>query len=1671
MTQPTQPQPQAHAWETADDDYMPDDNHHDAAIDAEDFLPNSVAQSLAEEELDREHIQGSHQPESSTRRKRRRKGSSNLSFRPRHLSGRHQATRQRNTQQSEAMNEDIQPREEEEESAPHGSRRETLAERREEQQDRIQARLKKKRTHNKALADLDTLDEGNLPAILHLHYTGPMNELCSECQALKFSGETPSLCCTNGKVRLPDIRPPPADIDHMFEGENQLFTLKFIKAMNAMCALGSIGVKESRVPGYNPTYKIEGQMHHKIGSLQPRHGEKPKYMQVYFVHPGDPARELAERLAQFTRPDLQQPDVAAQHQSAEVPRIVPDEEEEEQQPVIQLPPPQQRMRTAVLARQQKFEDYLRIFQEVLHRVNPYIAFMKKAMDLPADQDIRIVLNHCRGNRPAGVHERSLNLPTADEVGAIVVAGDDTIDQSRDIVVHVRENVYSDYRMDIIKTYHRAHDALCYCLLMPYGDDGWQLRLKCRDGRSTLTPTMFYRYHLNIRPTHQNHLLRCGFLTQQFFLDAFVKAETQRLNYIRFHQKELKAASYRVVMDATCPTELANTATKIILPPSVTGSPRYFMKAYQDCMAIVRVLGKPSYFITMTCNTKWREIREQLVGAQRAEHRPDVVARVFHLKVKELLHVLTKDQILGRTMAHSYTIEWQKRGLPHVHLLLWMVNEDKPHTADVVDKAICAELPSRQSHPILRDLVEQFMLHGPCGKHDPTSPCMAGFGEQRKCSKKFPKDYISRTRLDDEQYPVYRRRDPSEGGLTFQKRIGDTQVDVGNNYVVPYNPSLLLKFRCHLNVESVHCLNTVKYIFKYITKGQDQIVFKPSDLDEISKFENGRFISASESVWRLFEFPIHQHEPPVTYLPLHLPGQMSMTFEDEEQAMDAALQGPPETELTAYFDLLASDPTCREMLYTDVCQFFTWGKGNNGKKCWKLRQRGDKNETRDEHGRVRKLVVARLPGISFSAKQKELFHLRTLLTNRPATSFEDLRTYEGVEYPTFAEAAAAMGLSDDDHEQDEALRIAAESCTPYQLRELFATLLISVTPQNAMALFDTHLRGMAEDFLRRAGLQEPTEDIKNRVLLHLQSRLDHEGIQLETLGLPAAVPLAESRGAVIDHELNLIPPEEVDAVQDSLEQRVNQMNAAQRIVFDRVMASVNGQEGTMFSLNACGGSGKTYVLNCILDAVRVQKRVALATATSGIAATLLHGGRTMHSRFKIPINIKEKSFCGFTPGSKTSELIDMADLIVIDEVTMGHRHCFEAVERSIMRKKKHLPDGSTLTEAQAEEAQALGLAPEEYVDFLQEAGPEQEDGPEPELDEAKKHFGRATVVFAGDWRQILPVVPRGNRADIVGACLKKSHLWQHMVQLHMTENVRARLAGGDLQEHAHQLLRLGNGQLETLPTTEFKIRLPDHLILPTGDKRLESLINFVFAGHHHHRLNSDAFTEWITSRAIICPVNSAVERVNRAVVKRLFDTRVTHLYASNSVTGDGFMVQTEFLKQLNPSGFPPSHLMLAVGTSVMLIRNIAPDGGHVNGSRYTVKAIHRKVLTLETPNKELFFLPRIKFITDNDYPFSFIRKQFPIKVCYAVTSNKSQGQTMEKAGIYMPGDFFSHGQLYVAMSRVGNPSNIKILPEQGKFAGFPGVYGDNVVYTEVIDEEEQGEERTWKIIQSLTEYVN
>ena len=134
------------------------------------------------------------------------------------------------------------------------------------------------------------------------------------------------------------------------------------------------------------------------------------------------------------------------------------------------------------------------------------------------------------------------------------------------------------------------------------------------------------------------------------------------------------------------------------------------------MAYVRRFGKPELFITVTTNPKWDEISENLSHGESAADRPDIVARVFHLKLNCLLHLLKHD-FFGRHQASFHTIEYQKRGLPHAHILLWVVPEDKVHLENI-DSVISAEIPSRQRDPQLHELVIKHMIHGPCGSFNP-----------------------------------------------------------------------------------------------------------------------------------------------------------------------------------------------------------------------------------------------------------------------------------------------------------------------------------------------------------------------------------------------------------------------------------------------------------------------------------------------------------------------------------------------------------------------------------------------------------------------------------------------------------------------------------------------------------------------------------------------------------------------------------------------------------------------------------------------------------------------------------------------------------------------------------------------------------------------------------------
>jgi hypothetical protein len=152
--------------------------------------------------------------------------------------------------------------------------------------------------------------------------------------------------------------------------------------------------------------------------------------------------------------------------------------------------------------------------------------------------------------------------------------------------------------------------------------------------------------------------------------------------------------------------------------------------YQDAMAICRWAGYPDAFVTFTYNPQWLQIKRALPLRQQPQDRPDLVTRVFKIKLKELINNIHKKHILGRTIMGIYVVEFQKRGLLHAHILIFFIEDFKPHTVKDIDHMINAELPNSETNKLAHETVARCMMHGPCGAMFPNAPCM----EEGKCKK-------------------------------------------------------------------------------------------------------------------------------------------------------------------------------------------------------------------------------------------------------------------------------------------------------------------------------------------------------------------------------------------------------------------------------------------------------------------------------------------------------------------------------------------------------------------------------------------------------------------------------------------------------------------------------------------------------------------------------------------------------------------------------------------------------------------------------------------------------------------------------------------------------------------------------------------------------------------------
>jgi hypothetical protein len=191
---------------------------------------------------------------------------------------------------------------------------------------------------------------------------------------------------------------------------------------------------------------------------------------------------------------------------------------------------------------------------------------------------------------------------------------------------------------------------------------------------------------------------------------------------------------------------------MIFPSSFQGGERAMGQLYQDAMARVCKFGKLDLFVTFTCNPKWKEITDAFLLGQTAKDRLELVTRIFNLKLDTLLKDI-KDGVLGNVIAKIWVIEFQKRGLPHAHILLILNEASKLHIAEDFDSMVSAEILNSIHHLEAYETVTSCMVHGPCGPDFLNAQCM----EQGKCKKRYSRSFSEETRCDVDGYPEYWRR--------------------------------------------------------------------------------------------------------------------------------------------------------------------------------------------------------------------------------------------------------------------------------------------------------------------------------------------------------------------------------------------------------------------------------------------------------------------------------------------------------------------------------------------------------------------------------------------------------------------------------------------------------------------------------------------------------------------------------------------------------------------------------------------------------------------------------------------------------------------------------------------------------------------------------------------------
>ncbi|XP_060519159.1 uncharacterized protein LOC132697633 [Cylas formicarius] len=827
------------------------------------------------------------------------------------------------------------------------------------------------------------------------------------------------------------------------------------------------------------------------------------------------------------------------------------------------------------------------------------------------------------------------------------------------------------------------------------------------------------------------------------------------------------------------------------------------------------------------------------------------------------------------------VEFQKRGAPHAHILLYLSREDVPVSGEDVDRVIWARWPEPSDgngFESLRHLVNTFLIHNKCdiepenveqeiddNDEEEEQEGVIGVENSRvrrppcwtvvdRCRWKYPKQQISSTVFKIEKQILYRR----PPGVCFFNRQQNRFV--GNEF------GTLRRKPDPANIQCVEMqVNT--------TTGT-------IDWNEAAAFLKMRYIGPHEAVYRILGNGMFHISHTIEKLPVHLEGEACEIYREGDEV--AVVERGERSKLVAWFELnaaeeassysnaglITTEATGRRRFYVDIVETHSWRQGR-----WVAKSRPTSS-------------IGRMSPVYPSPGNMERYYLRMILGNVTGLiSFVDAKTVNGVLCPSYQAACVALKLiPDDDEEADKILDWIADRLRhPFYLREAFALILLYNPSKNPRTLFKRWCRRMSAYVLRihidliRDIDEEGAGDLNERMHVLrtcrytvLWSLVDRFLVECSTSMEKINLPRDWISDWVYDEEAEqLLDEEEVLFEEFAFVPRPNQnlhlvdLNDQQLGFVYEVLQCVCNRNRIVFVLTGVGGTDKTATVNVILEVAELRALPYVSAAFTGIAATLIRNAATIHSSFGIPRErgVDDTPVSNLVGESEAADDIRNARLVVLDEVFMLVSWMLEMID-AVCR----------------------------------------------EYGQSRRPFGGKTVILSGDPKQLLPVV-KGRRAGM--ASIVSHPAWSTFQLCMLTENMRVH---PQEVEWSNFIRRVGDGERIVSdngrePISDNCLFVPSKLIV----KSREQLVDFVYGDVFESILalpgTNERFLELaerLALRSILCPVNSEVEELNEIISK---------IFPDPSGSERVFLATNSYDRQSNEDGADDHEIAIPLATGV------------------------------------------------------------------------------------------------------------------------------------------------------------